>query len=418
MPPNVIELAIPFFLLAIVVELIVTVVLKKNYYRLNDAISDLSCGIVSQLVGLFIKFFTVGIYAYVEMNHSIQHYTPIPPFAEGAPFASWVNFGSWVFAFVAVDFCYYWLHRFSHTTNILWAGHVVHHSSEDYNLTVALRQSALHGIFSWVFYIPLALIGVPWEMFTVSYGINLIYQFWIHTRLIGKMGAFEYIFNSPSLHRVHHGVNPQYIDKNHAGVFIIWDRMFGTYEPEVEEPVYGITIPLHSFNPVYANTHVFQEIIHNIKQARSIKDIFNFLFEKPGWKPPYLGESFVPPPVSAETFIKYDPPVSNSLKWYAGFQFLLTLGVSFAALIDHTMPDLHKGIITAIVIFSLVTLGEMLENKHWAFHVEFAKQLFIAGVGLVLLLYFKIMLAGAICLALAIIFMIWHWRKHLNFVKA
>lgn len=158
---------------------------------------------------------------------------------------------SWAVVFVLVDLAYYWSHRFAHEVNILWAGHVVHHSSEEYNLPVALRQSSLHGLMSWIFYMPLAAIGVPWRMFVTCNAINLVYQFWIHTRAVGQMGSLtEAVMNTPSHHRVHHGVNPKYQDKSYAGVFIVFDRWFWSFQAEEEEPVYGITKPLQSWNPL------------------------------------------------------------------------------------------------------------------------------------------------------------------------
>ena len=201
----------------------------------------MSCGIGSQVSGLFLKALTV--LAYIKLYE-------ISPLKGKIPNAWWV----WVALFVGVDFFYYWFHRLAHEISIMWGSHAVHHQSEEYNLTVALRQAWYQGAFSFVFYLPLAIMGFRPEMFFVISALVTLYQFWIHTKLINKMPApFEYIFNTPSHHRVHHGVNPQYIDKNHAGTLIIWDRMFGTFEPEVEEVVYGITKQSKSWNPIWLN---------------------------------------------------------------------------------------------------------------------------------------------------------------------
>jgi alkylglycerol monooxygenase len=332
---DVIEASIPLFFLLIAIELGVARVTRHPYYRLNDSIADLSLGILSQLSGIFLALLTYAVFAWVSTNLSIQHYLPVPAWPDGAPFTSssafpwfgisWPDLASWAIVFTLVDFFYYWLHRMSHEVNILWAGHVVHHSSEEYNLTVALRQSSLHGLFSWLFYMPLALAGVPWEMFVVSHGFNLIYQFWIHTREIHRLGPLEWMMNTPSHHRVHHGVNPKYQDRNYAGVFIIWDRLFGSFTPEDEEPVYGITKPLGTWNPVWANVHVFAEIFRNARRTRRWSDKFKVLFGPPSWLPPDIGRPVVPPEVSPESFRKYDPEVPAPLRRYTVVQFVAAL---------------------------------------------------------------------------------------------
>ena len=225
---DVVAASIPLFFGLIAVEFAVARVRGRRVYGLSDSISDLSLGILSQLTGLFITLLTYALFAWVSGNLAIQRFLPVPAWPSGAPLTSPAAFASWAVVFLLVDLCYYWSHRLSHRVHILWAGHVVHHSSEEYNLTVALRQSSLHGLFTWAFYMPLALLGVPWVMFAVCHGLNLIYQFWIHTREVGRLGPLEWFMNTPSHHRVHHGINPKYQDRNYAGVFIIWDRLFGT----------------------------------------------------------------------------------------------------------------------------------------------------------------------------------------------
>ena len=169
-----------------------------------------------------------------------------------------------------VDFCFYWFHRIAHEYAAPWATHVVHHQSEEYNLAVALRQSAFEGCFAWVFYLPLAVIGFPPIWYVSMKAINLLYQFWIHTEAIDRLGPLEWVMNTPSHHRVHHARNPKYLDKNYAGMFIIWDRMFGTFQPEEEQPVYGITKPLQSWNPLWANLAAWVELFEDAWHAPRI----------------------------------------------------------------------------------------------------------------------------------------------------
>jgi len=194
------------------------------------------------------------------------------------PAESW---WTWVILFFVDDFAYYVFHRVSHESRLFWNFHVVHHSSEHYNLSVAVRQSWFSGILHWMFYAPVMLLGcAPW-MFALMHGFNLIYQFWIHTKLVNKLGPFEYIFNTPSHHRVHHGVNDAYLDKNYAGVLIIWDRLFGSFVPETEEPRYGIIKPVNSYNPLWINTHGWVETYEAIKRQPTFAAKLRCVFASP-----------------------------------------------------------------------------------------------------------------------------------------
>jgi sterol desaturase/sphingolipid hydroxylase (fatty acid hydroxylase superfamily) len=197
--------------------------------------------------------------------------------------------GPWAFAaaLIAVDFAYYWFHRLHHEVRVLWASHVPHHSSQRYNLSTALRQS-------WTpftglpFYLPLAFFFSPAQIAT-AYGINLLYQFWIHTELIDRLGPLEWVFNTPSHHRVHHGANVQYLDRNYGGILIVWDRWFGSFEPERERVRYGLTKNIQSFNPVYAAFHEFVAVLRDALRAPSLRDAAGYLLRPPGWKPAGAG---------------------------------------------------------------------------------------------------------------------------------
>ncbi len=188
---------------------------------------------------------------------------------------------TWVALFFIDDLAYYVFHRVSHESRLFWNFHVVHHSSEEYNLSVAVRQSWFSGILHWIFYAPVMLLGfAPW-MFALMHGFNLIYQFWIHTKLVDKLGPLEWVFNTPSHHRVHHGVNEAYLDKNYGGVLIIWDRLFGSFVPETEEPRYGIIKPLRSYNPLWINMHGWVEMWHALKRAPGILGKIKCIFGSP-----------------------------------------------------------------------------------------------------------------------------------------
>lgn len=360
MPVNYIALSIPIFFLLIGIELGYTVYRKLGYYRLNDSLSNLSQGIGSQLVGIFLKTATFFSYLYIYNNWRFYEF----------PNTVW----TWLILFIGVDFFYYWFHRMSHEVNALWAAHIVHHQSEEYNLTVALRQSWFQGGFSWVFYLPLAFAGFEPIMFLTISAFNTIYQFWIHTRAIGHMGPLEWIINTPSHHRVHHGSNPKYIDKNHAGTLIIWDRLFGTFQKEEEEVVYGITTPLASWNPVWANFHYWSDLAQTARKSRSIKDKLNVFLKPPGWFPDSLGGTQAPHEVNRTLYQKYSPEYSAGLIPYILVQFLLFLVLS-NYLIGSYQKLSYAGLsaCTILVIATLTTCGSMLEHKTWIKKFEYCR---------------------------------------------
>lgn len=387
---DVIQASIPLFFALIGLELLVARLRRRSVHRLGDSVSDLSCGILSQFAGIFIALGTVVAFSWVASHWRIQLLLPLPEWISRNPFAGpgvdVAALGSWAVVFLLDDFAYYWMHRTSHVVNLLWAGHVVHHSSEEFNLTVALRQSSLHGLMSWLFYMPLALLGIPVMMWLVCHALNLVYQFWVHTREINRLGPLELVLNTPSHHRVHHGVNPEYQDRNYAGVLIIWDRMFGTFEPEVAPPVYGLTKPLVSWNPVWANVHVFGEIATKLRAARSWGDRWRAVFGHPGWRPATLGPRIVPGPVSPESFKKYEPEVPRPLQRYAVVQFLVVLLASVAFLQAASgMSGVTLVAGTFYVLLSLGNIGGILEARAWAGPSETARLVIMGGAAAVLL---------------------------------
>lgn len=387
---DVIRASIPLFFALIALELLVAWIRRRPLYRLADSISDLSCGILSQLAGIIMALGTIAVFGWVSTHVSIQHVLPLPQWIHRPPLTAAgfdaAALAAWIGVFLFDDLAYYWMHRYSHEVNILWAGHVVHHSSEEYNLTVALRQSSLHGLMSWLFYMPLAFLGVPVTMWVICHALNLVYQFWVHTRAVNRLGPLELVMNTPSHHRVHHGVNPEYQDRNYAGVLIIWDRLFKSFEPEVAPPVYGITKPLRSWNPVRANLHVFGEIWSNARAARTWGDRLRSVVGHPGWRPPELGAPIVPVPVSESTFEKFEVAAPAPLKWYAMTQFVVTLVGAVALLDQATRMPLASALAAAFyVVLSLANVGGILEARSWAGLSEAVRLVVLGGVAAVLL---------------------------------
>jgi alkylglycerol monooxygenase len=390
---GIILFSIPFFFLLLALEVAYSAWSGRRLLRLNDSVADLSCGILSQISGVFSKLLAVGIYVWVERAWAVQRWLPVPQWPDASPFVGvaagfpWfgvrpLELASWIAVFLLVDLAYYWSHRLSHQINLLWAGHVVHHTSEEYNLAVALRQSSLHGLFTWIFYVPLALLGIPWQMYVACYALNLVYQFWIHTRAVGRMGRVaEWVLNTPSHHRVHHGRNPRYLDRNHGGVFIVWDRLFGTFQAEEEAPVYGITTPLRSWNPLWANVHVFVDIARDVRRAERWRDALGHAFGPPGWRPAAEGGPVAAPEVSADTAEAWDPPVPAGLAAYGFVQFVVALAGSFAYLLAvEAMPVAHAVAAGFYAMVSLAGIGGVFEGARWAGPLETARLTIAAGI--------------------------------------
>jgi len=392
---SLIVLSIPVFFLLIGVELLITRMRGLPYYRFNDAITNLSCGIGSQVSGIFLKVLTFDAYVLI--------YNASPLKGSIGNNVLWM-----VLLFLDVDFFYYWFHRLAHEVSIMWGSHVVHHQSEEYNLTVALRQAWVQGAFSWVFYLPLALAGFDPYMFVTIASIQTLYQFWIHTKVIGRMPAwFEYVFNSPSHHRVHHGVNPKYIDKNHAGTLIIWDRVFGTFQEEEEEVVYGITTQPKSWNPLWLNVEYWGDLARSASKARP-GDALRMLFLAPGWKPADMGGMLAYSPVSAATFQKYDTSVSPRLNNYIFFQFvILLLGTSAflfglkplekqveAHLMDKTVMQQLVAVASVLIVYTVVTIGALFEKKNWVIFAEGLRILLLAAfITILMMKYYPLVYA-------------------------
>ena len=352
-----IVLAIPVFFLLMAVEIVLARALKRDYYSLGDSVADIGTGLVQQLLDVFARTALFAGYVFVYERHRV---------ATLDAGAAWV----WAACFLGVDFLYYWFHRMSHEVNVFWAAHVVHHQSEEFNLAVALRQGALQGWFSWIFYLPLAALGFPPLVFLAVNAANTLYQFWIHTRAIGRLGPLEWVLNTPSNHRVHHGRNPRYIDRNHGGTLIVWDRLFGTYAKEEEEPVYGITTPLRSFDPVWANVAYWADLGGRARRTSRFADKLRLFFARPGWNPDDLG-GFRPAPEVASDEPKFHVAVPPRVQAYVLVQFAIVLAAGTALLFrqDHLAAAEKAGGAVAILV-SLVVLAGLLERKRWAVPAE------------------------------------------------
>lgn len=354
---NPIILSIPIYFALIGIELLIQAVKRYRIYRLNDAITNISCGITQQVTGIFFKILSIAAYQWVFENLAIFSIAP-----------AWYNL---ILLFILVDFCYYWAHRKSHEINLFWGGHVVHHQSEDYNFSVALRQGSFQVLWTFFFYFPLAIIGFDTLSFVLMSGLVTVYQFWIHTETIGKLGPIEWIFNTPSHHRVHHGRNPKYIDKNHAGVFIVWDRMFGTFQEEEEKPTYGITVQTASWNPVWVNLQHYVEMAKGIKQMKGFSNKLKFIFYPPGWQPHEMGGTLPIPEIDPENDRKYDKQTSGAFSLYVLIQYVIVLAGTAVFLFNAANFTIWEQILTVTLIIMGVTgAGLILEETKYSYGFE------------------------------------------------
>ena len=368
---NPIVYAIPVFTASILLEIVVARWKRVPTYDIPDALTSLHFGTLSQTIGAFVKVLGFGLYVAVyERWHAME----LPGNAW------WV----WLAALVVYDLIYYWIHRFGHEVNCLWAAHQVHHSSEYYNLSTALRQSSTGAVVGWPFYLVMAVAGVPPLVFGVVALIDLLYQYWVHTELVRKLGWFDRVFVSPSNHRVHHGQNDYCIDRNYGGIFIVWDRLFGTFQEERDdEPVvYGIRKPLRSYNAVWGNLHVWKELFANSWQALrrgKLGDALAVFFAPPaGW-----GQHVEHlDPTSVRRFDKGAP---RTVRRYALVQYgLLSLYATHFIAVAPQLPLGTRALYACVIAAATVSAGWLMEGRKFAPAVEALRLVLLGGAFLLL----------------------------------
>ncbi len=359
--------AIPFFFLAMGLELAWGVLRKRNTYRVNDTVGSLFMGTLRTASKLVLIGLGGAVFAAIEDHYALWRMDTS-------------HWATWVFAFVAYDFCYYWNHRIGHERQVFWASHVAHHQSEEYNLSTALRQTSTGFLLSWLFYIPLFLVGVPAEVYVTVASANLIYQFWVHTEHIPKLGWYEWIFITPSNHRVHHAQNDIYVDRNYGGVFILWDRMFGTFQEERDdEPcIYGIRGPLHTFSPLWANLHIYVGMAQDAWRAANWRDKLHVLVARTGWRPADVAERFPREKTDLDDFHKYDPPVSAKVKAYALVQLLVTMAVGIALLFIPGLSWATNAAVVGLILLTMVCTGRWLDGRR-VLNLELARLVLTAA---------------------------------------
>ena len=355
-PSQVIVAATPVFLALIALEFAWGWARDRNTYRLNDAIGSIGLGMLSETSKVFTRLLRVGIYGAV--------YTSVSLVPVGEARAFWTSWYGWLLALLFYDLCYYWLHRAGHECAIFWAAHAVHHQSQDYNLSTALRQTSSGALLGWVFYLPMALAGVPPLVFGVVALADLLYQFWVHTEHVPKLGWLDRWFCSPSNHRVHHAVNDGYLDRNYGGVLIVWDRLFGSFQEEGEPCVYGTRSPLDSWDPLWANAQVYWSLAQDCWHARHWPDKVRVWFKRPGWRPADVAARFPRPPFELAKVRRFHPPVSRPVAWFGALEFALLL-VASALFLWHAdaMPLARAGVWLAALAAGLWSVGAVMQGR-------------------------------------------------------
>lgn len=349
-----ITLSIPLFFLLMGVEWLCGRLQGRRVFRGPDVFANLSLGAAQTVFTTVAVGLLAGAYLAVY-QHRLLDISPSSALA-------------WAVLMLGVDFAYYWFHRTSHRVNLAWAAHAPHHQSEDYNLAVALRQGPLQPLVSRLFYLPLAWIGFPPAMFATAAALNTLYQFWVHTELIGRLGPLEWVLVTPSHHRVHHACNGRYLDRNHGGILILWDRLFGTFEPEEERITYGTVKPVRTFNPLAAVLAPFGELVALTRKTPRAWDKLKVWLMPPEWTPQGAA---APAAEVVPGRPRFEVSTSPRVALYVGVVGVLTLTVTVLFLVRS--PSLSLPVRLAFAgwfLASLGGLGGVLEGRRWGPVVE------------------------------------------------
>ncbi|MFT4565946.1 MAG: alkylglycerol monooxygenase [Saprospiraceae bacterium] len=361
---TVLSYAIPGFVILIIIEYLMSLYMSQKIVTSMDTISSLSSGLTNTLkevVGLGIVIISYG---WMESHLALFK---IPS-----------TFLVFIVALVLIDFASYWSHRFNHEINLMWNRHIVHHSSEEFNLACALRQSisAVVGVYFFL-YIPMAIVGIPGKVIAIIAPLHLFAQFWYHTRLINRMGFLEYILVTPSHHRVHHAINPEYIDKNYAAIFIIWDKLFGTFQEESPEipPVYGVKKPVHTWNPILINYQHLWQLIKDAWRAEDLWDKARIWFMPTGWRPEDVKRKYpitiIEDPFSQQ---KYNPDIPSGLEAWSWAQLIITNLMTYHLLTHVGELTTYSIILYVLFLFiSIFAYSSLMDNDFVSLIAEFVK---------------------------------------------
>lgn len=368
---NWMALAIPFFVLLIAVEWRAAKLLQKPYFKLHNTIVNISIGIAERMLDMFVTGLFFFVYKYLHKHFGVFNIRP--------------SVVLWITLLIITDFIWYWYHRLAHEVNVLWAAHVVHHQSEDFNYSVSAHITVFQAFIRTGFWCILPIIGFPPGMIISMLLVHGVYPFFIHTRMIGKLGILEYVLVTPSHHRVHHAANDKYLDKNYGDLFIIWDKLFGTFkkeDAEGDEPVkYGLTQPLNSYSFLWQHFHFFIEIWFACKEVKGIRTKCKVIFGTPA------GFNKTAREKASKAFNIYqrNANLDERLNRYVGWQLAAALITVFVfILLEAYIPAYQQIMFAGILLLTLVNCGAIMEQKKWIFYIEYAR-LFLVAVSIVLL---------------------------------
>ena len=363
MTPYWLAFAIPFFLLLMGVEYAVATVRKKAYFRFNDSIANLSVGIAERLLDLFTIGAFYGVYTYLHDHYALFSIQP----------SVW----TWVALFLATDFVWYWYHRLAHEVNLFWAAHVVHHQSQEFNYTVSARITVFQAVIRTGFWSILPVLGFPADMITSLLLIHGLYPFFIHTRTIGKLGILEHVLVTPSHHRVHHASNSIYLDKNYGDVLIIWDKLFGTFIPETEPPVYGLTTPLRSYSFLWQHLHFLLELFIAVRHTPGLSAKLRLIFGRPDRIDPTLRDGL------ERRFLSRSSAwvTTRRFRGYVVGQIAGVLLILFCLILfERQIPGFGQGLVAIFMLLTLINCGALLEQRRWVVHLELARLVVLWGI--------------------------------------
>ncbi len=345
--------AIPTFFILIFIEALYSHLKDLKLYNLRNSLSGLACGLFTTSTEVFSKAAFAMAYIWISEHFAISQ----------LPDSHWAT---WIAALIIFDFIWYWAHRYSHEINLLWAGHVPHHHSEEFNLSTGLRQGALQDLMFWPLYITMAFIGFSVEMFFAHLLINKFYGFWLHTKAINKIPLIEGILSTPSAHRVHHGMNDEYLDKNYGGIFMIFDRMFGTYQKEVNPVIFGVRKRYSNYNPVSAHFEWLHAMWQDAVLAANTWDKFKIWFKPTGWRPADVALKYPRVKFSASHYQKLDCPRQPYPIMPMLTLFSIIAAANLILLFSPELTMMAKAALLAFITLSLIALGKILNNSKQA----------------------------------------------------
>ena len=363
---NILAFAVPLFISLMLLEYLVAKKRKLAYFNLHNSIANICIGIAERLCDILIAGSFFFVYDHLQKKYALFTIKP--------------SVFLWILLLLCTDFIWYWYHRLAHEINILWAVHVVHHQSEDFNFTVSARITVLQALVRTGFWSVLPIIGFPASMITVMLLIHGIYPFFVHTRLVGNLGILEYIFVTPSHHRVHHAADEKYLDKNYGDVFIIWDKLFGTFQKEEEEPTYGLTKPLNTYSFLWQHFHFYIELFLAAKAQKGIRAKIKTIFGRPDQIDPSIRAK-----AEAALHIHHSKKetIREPLNRYVIWQMVLMLLALFVFILfeKYTGPS-FRTIFTGLTLLTLINCGAIMEHKRWIFHVEYLRIVLVSVIPL------------------------------------